>query len=187
MNAAHRRYVVLEQGVGAVIVNFLLNGAIAWAAFRGMSSIPMWGAQSIAGDTIATAFVLPFLTCLIVTPLARREVARGRLPSFEHARGAYPLLSALPATTFRRALVLGTAATAVAAPIAIVAFSAVRLGGITAADFIWVKAGFAAVLAGVVAPLVALAALADTFGAGVELTSATGPGATTVGAKEKIT
>jgi hypothetical protein len=73
MNAAHRRYVVLEQGVGAVSVNFLLNVAIAWAAFRGMSSIPIWGAQSIAGDTIATAFVLPFLTCLIVTPLAHRR------------------------------------------------------------------------------------------------------------------
>jgi hypothetical protein len=162
MHAAHRRYLVLEQGLGAVLINFALNFAIAWAAFRGMSAVPMWGTQSIAGDTIGTSFVLPFLTCLIVTPLARREVTRGRLPAFERGRVDGSVLGLLPSTTFRRALVLGATATVLIAPIAIVAFHSAGLDGIEAGTFMWIKAAYAGVLAGIVTPLIAAGALADT-------------------------
>ncbi len=162
MHAAHRRYLVLEQGLGAVLINFVLNFGIAWAAFRGMSAVPMWGTQSIAGDTIGTSFVLPFLTCLIVTPLARREVTRGRLPAFEHGPGDSRLLALLPNTTFRRALVLGATATVLIAPIAIFTFHSAGLGGIEPGAFIWIKAAYAGVLAGIVSPLIAARALADT-------------------------
>ena len=162
MHAAHRRYLALEQGLGAVLINFVLNFGIAWAGFRSMSAIPMWGAQSIAGDTIGTSFFLPLLTCLIVTPLARREVTRGRLPAFEHGLGDYPLLASLPNTTWRRGLVLGVAATALIAPIVIFAFHSAGLDGIAPRPFMWIKATYAGVLAGIVTPLVAIGALADT-------------------------
>src|SRR6266566_2703456 len=71
VSRAHRRYVFLEQGVGAAGFNFLLNAAIAWLMFRGAEAVPLWGQQSIAGDTIGTSIILPFLTCLIATRLAR--------------------------------------------------------------------------------------------------------------------
>ena len=162
MHAAHRRYLVLEQGLGAVLVNFALNFAIAWAAFRGMAAVPMWGSQSIAGDTIATSFLLPFLTCLIVTPLAQREVGRGRLPAFERDRADVALLARLPRSTLRRAAVLGLVATLLFAPIAIAVFHAAGLDGSDARTFMWVKAAYAALLAGIVTPPIALGALADT-------------------------
>lgn len=162
MHHAHRRYLILEQGLGAVLINFVLNFAIAWAAFRGMAAVPMWGTQSIAGDTIGTSFVLPFLTCLIVTPLARREVSRGRLPAFERGRADVSVLGLLPTTTFRRALVLGAAATVLFAPIAILVFHSAGLGGVDAGTFVWVKAAYAGGLAGIVTPLIAASALADT-------------------------
>jgi hypothetical protein len=162
MHAAHRRYLVLEQGLGAVLVNWILNFGIAWAAFRGMPAVPMWGAQSIAGDTIGTSFMLPFLTCLIVTPLARREVTRGRLPAAERGPADHWLLALLPNTTLRRALVLGAAATLLIAPIAIFAFHSAGLDGIESGPFIRIKAAYAAVLAGIVTPLIAARALADT-------------------------
>ena len=68
MSPGHLRFLLLEQGIGSAVVNFLLNGAIAWLVFRGVAQVPLWGQQSIAGDTIGTCFFLPFLTTLIVTP-----------------------------------------------------------------------------------------------------------------------
>ncbi len=162
MHAAHRRYLVFEQGLGAILINFGLNFGIAWAMFRGLSAVPMWGTQSIAGDTIGTSFVLPFLTCLIVTPLVRREVTRGRLPPFERGPADYRLLAWLPNTAFRRALVFGATATALVSPIAILAFLAAGLDGIGPGAFMWIKAAYAGLLAGIVSPLIAARALADT-------------------------
>jgi hypothetical protein len=162
MQDAHRRYLVLEQGVGAVLLNFVINFAIAWAAFRGMSAVPMWGPQSIAGDTLATSFLLPFLTVLILTPLARREVTRGRLPAFERVPADSAVLRLLPSATFRRAVGLGAAATALIAPLAILAFHTAALDGIDAVSFMWIKAAYAGILAGIVSPLIAARALADT-------------------------
>src|SRR5262245_37741695 len=79
MSRGHRRYLLVEQCVGSAVVNFAINAAIAWALFRGLERVPLWGDQSIMGDTVATSVILPFITALIVTPLARREVRTGRL------------------------------------------------------------------------------------------------------------
>src|SRR5262249_39811567 len=79
MSPAQRRYLLLEQGVGAGVVNFAINAAIAWVAFRGMTTVPLWGQQSIAGDTIGTTFLLPFITTLIASRLVRGHVRSGRI------------------------------------------------------------------------------------------------------------
>ena len=43
MSPRHRRYLLLDQGIGAGILNLLLNAGIAWLLFRGMegSRIPV--------------------------------------------------------------------------------------------------------------------------------------------------
>jgi hypothetical protein len=69
--AAQRRFVLLDNGVGAFVVNLMINGVIAWLLFCKATRVPMWGQSSIAGDTIATAFLLPAITCLIVTWISR--------------------------------------------------------------------------------------------------------------------
>jgi hypothetical protein len=71
LTPAQRRFVLLDNGVGAFVVNLMINGVIAWLLFRKATRVPMWGQSSIAGDTIATAFLLPAITCLIVTWISR--------------------------------------------------------------------------------------------------------------------
>ena len=39
-DAAHRRYLLIEQGIGAAIFNLLLNGVIAWFAVRSLERVP---------------------------------------------------------------------------------------------------------------------------------------------------
>ena len=126
MSPFHRRFIFVEQGVGAAIFNFVLNAAIAWGAFYGLARVPLWGQQSIGADTIGTAFILPFLTCLAVTRLARKRVQRGHLARLEWTRASHPVLAWLPEPTMKRALVLGLAGLVLFAPPTIAAFYALR-------------------------------------------------------------
>jgi hypothetical protein len=159
MSPFHRRFIFVEQGVGAAIFNFLLNAAIAWGAFYGLARVPLWGQQSIGADTIGTAFILPFLTCLAVTRLARKRVQRGHLARLEWTRASHPVLAWLPEPTMKRALVLGLAGLVLFAPPTIAAFYALGIPDLSLRDFIVFKASFAATQAAVVTPLVALWAL----------------------------
>ena len=77
----------------------VINGAIGWAMFRGVATIPLWGASSIGGDTLGTSFFLPAITCLIVTPLVRGQVRKGAAPAF--ARRARRLAAPVPARARR--------------------------------------------------------------------------------------
>jgi hypothetical protein len=161
LSDAHRRFLVLEQGVGAAVFNFLLNGAIAWLTFSSLERVPLWGQQSIAGDTIGTAFLLPFFTCLVVTRLAHGQMRAGRLPALPWSRASHPALGRLPSGTWARAVVLGLIGVAVAAPLALWAMVGLGVEGMSFWGFIAFKATFAAVLAALLTPIVALCALGD--------------------------
>ena len=76
----HRRFLLLEQGAIPTVFNLLLNGLIAWGLFRSSPAVPLWGESSLGVDLLATAFLLPFLTCLIVSSLVARHVRSGKVP-----------------------------------------------------------------------------------------------------------
>lgn len=160
-DAAHRRYLLIEQGVGAAIFNLVLNGVIAWLSVRSLERVPLWGETSIAVDTIATSFLLPFVTCLVVTRLARRMVEKGRLPEVAWRRGEHPLLGRLPARPVTRGLVLGVTGLVAFAPVVVWAFAALGVRELGVWSFVAYKALFAAALSVVFTPVIALMALGD--------------------------
>jgi len=160
VSPAHRRFLLLEEGVGAGIVNLLLNGAIALLLFRGMTAVPLWGPQSIAGDTVGTTFLLPLLTTLIVTPLARGAVRAGRFEPLVWTRDVPAVLRCLPSGTFVRGCVLGLLCTAIVAPLGIGALAACGVAEQTLLGFVAFKALFAGGLAALVTPAFALLAIA---------------------------
>ncbi len=159
MSSAQRRYLV-EQGVGAAIFNFALNGVIAWLIFRGQAAIPLWGQQSIAGDTIGTCFFLPFLTCLIVTRVARGHVRAGRVTRLGWTTASHPALGWLPAGTVARAATLAVICMAIPALIVAGALGAAGVAEMRLWPFVLFKALFAALLAAAVTPVIVLWAIA---------------------------
>ena len=161
MSPAQRRYLLLEQGVGAAVFNFLLNAAIAWLIFRGHAEVPLWGQQSIAGDTIATSIILPFLTCVIATRLVRGHVRSGKVAPLGWRRDTHPLLGWLPRGTLGRAAALGGLGLVVFAPPTLVALAALGVTDLDLGRFVVFKASFAAAEALVVTPLVALWGIAE--------------------------
>jgi len=163
MNAELKRYLFVEQPIGAFVVNFLLNALIAWGVCRGMASVPLWGETSVAGDTIATSFILPFLSVLIATPLVRRDVRHGK-PSAESRRDSAVSRRRLPRSLPTRAVALGFAGLVVAAPLAVVALMLAGVTQVPMPGFIWAKAAYAAALGAALAPTIAMAAIADVGG-----------------------
>lgn len=159
MNPAHRRYLLMEQGVGAAVVNFLLNALIAAVVFRHYAVVPLWGQQSIAGDTVGTTFVLPLLTCLIVTRLAHRQIRAGTLAQLDWTRTSHPLLGWLPTGTLARAAVLGVVCAVLTAPATVWMLAALDVTAMSFGWFVLFKATFAAALAAIVTPVVALWAI----------------------------
>jgi hypothetical protein len=155
LSSAQRRYLVFEQGLGSIFVNLGLNAGIAWALFGGVGSVPLWGAQSIAGDTIGTCLLLPLLTTLIVSALTHRAIRTGRLDALSAV--SLPLAG----RPLARGVVLSLASVALVAPLAIGGFVLARTPELSFGDFVLFKATFAALLGLPITPLVAWAALAD--------------------------
>ena len=160
MSSAQSRYLG-EQGVGSAIFNFVLNGVIAWLMFRGQATVPLFGQQSIAGDTIGTCFFLPFLTCLIVTRVARGHVRAGKVAGIGWTRASHPTLRWLPAGTALRGFVLGLGCIATFAVLTISVLNALGVHELRLWPFVLFKASFAAGLAAIVTPVIALWAIAE--------------------------
>jgi len=161
MSPAQRRFLVLEQGVGAAIFNFALNAGIAWLLFHQLDTVPLRGPRSIAGDTIGTSLILPFLTCLIVTPTVRRRVRHGGIAPLDRRDAARAPLAWLPGRTWRRALVFAGLGAIAFAPVTIVVLDALGVAALSLRQFIVFKATFAALAGLVVTPVASLAALGD--------------------------
>ena len=152
LSAAHRRLLIVDHAVGAAVFNFALNGAIAWLLFRSLSLVPLWGESSVAGDTLITAFLLPFLTCLIVSRAVHRQVSSGRIPRLETA--GLPFSSWSKLSPLARGALLGVASVALAAAPVVAALDWSGFAGFGLWPFIAFKAAFAAGLAALITPLV---------------------------------
>ena len=161
MRKEHYLYLVLFQGVGAGILNFFINAAIAAAMFYSIAVVPLWGFQSILADFLGTIFILSFITSCIVTPMTGKTIAAEKLPAPTWRRESHPLLGRLPSGNLKRATAFGLAFLFILAPVVIAAVYASGIREMAFREFIVFKGAYAAALAAVVTPIIALAALGD--------------------------
>ncbi len=163
LSSPQRMYVLVAQCIIPVAINFVLNGAIGLLMYRGVDPVPTWGFESSAGlDLLGTCFLLPAITCLIVTPLVRRDIRSGKVERVTQSQHIPGWLLFFQRPLAMRALFFGLA------PLVIV-------GGLVAAglllagpvnfghsSFLWLKASFSALLGGVVTPIIGLVALTES-------------------------
>ena len=162
LSTEHRRFLWIGQSLVPFAINLVLNGGIGWAMFRGAEAIPLWGASSIGGDALGTSFLLPAITCLIVTPLVRSQVRKGAVPAFRGTLAGW--LRPFQRPLGLRACALGLACVALAGGLAIALLCALGVETLGFAPFLGWKALYAGVLAALVTPVIALLALADPAG-----------------------
>jgi hypothetical protein len=115
LSTEQRRFFFWHAIVGAAIVNATLSALIAWLSVRREDSVPRWAAPlvdkpSTITDTVGTFFILPLLTCLIFTAVARRKLAHGRVKPLGWTWSPRSVLRRLPKSTWRRGVALGRSA-----------------------------------------------------------------------------
>jgi sterol desaturase/sphingolipid hydroxylase (fatty acid hydroxylase superfamily) len=155
----HRHFLLIEQGLVPVIFNFLLNGLIVWALFRTVELVPLWGKSSVGIDLLVTGFVLPFLTCLIVSTIVSRDFRAGKIPAIPNNQ--LPLSKWFQRSLLVRGLFLGILGVIFAAAPIVWALDLGQAQPLAVSSFILFKAVWAALLAMVFTPIVGWWALAN--------------------------
>ena len=156
------RYLVVGQAIVPIFINVAVNVVLGVLAFSGSETVPTWSTDNgAAADSVGTCFFLPFITCLIATPIVRRHVARAAVsPISMRDLPRWMLLFRRPLLV--RAIMSGIAGlTLMAGPVFAVYWI---LAGetIPTGSFIVIKATFAGVLGVFVTPIIALVAMTDS-------------------------
>lgn len=163
--ASHRRWIILRALLATAASNVVINAVIAWLSVRGQVTVPLWGVPlvetSIFWNVVGTLFLLPLITCLLVTNVLWRDVRLGSLTSVSHLRSAYHWLAVLPPDRLRRGVAFGAIAVATLAPILTVAPVVLGFPELTRGQFVVCQAAFAVAIGAVVTPVIALYAMAD--------------------------
>jgi hypothetical protein len=166
LSTEQRRFFFWHAIVGAAIVNATLSALIAWLSVRREDSVPRWAAPlvdkpSTITDTVGTFFILPLLTCLIFTAVARRELAHGRVKPLGWTWSPRSVLRRLPKSTWRRGVALGAICMAALGPPAVALIVVLGVGDLSIGEFVTYKAIFGVALGVLVTPIVGLWALSE--------------------------
>lgn len=163
--AANRRWIVLNALLATMVINVLVNAAIAWLSVRGQEAVPLWGVPLVETSTfwnvVGTLFLLPLITCLLTTMAVRRDIRLGTLASLSQLRVVHPWLAALPAARWRRGVLIGALALALLGPPLILALVVADPPELTRGQFIACQTAFATIVGAIVTTPIALCAMAD--------------------------
>jgi hypothetical protein len=159
MSMSVKGHLAKEALIGGVS-NAIFNGWIAWLLMRNGPDLLWTGKHSFVVDIVATAFLLPLIVALIVIPLHRKKLRKGKLQPIELAPGTSlrSLVDRFPGGVFRGSLLFGLIGTATFAPLALLGFYAAGIESISPAHYSTFKGVWAGLMAAVlVVPMVLVA------------------------------
>jgi len=149
------RFILLENLLVPVILNYAINWCLAWAIYGRNTAIPLWGARSMANDTLLTSLLLPWISCWINSRILDRQVRLGLIPRLSWETGQWFWRLATQSVLLR-GLALGLfCLVGVAFPLLnLLSFSGLKQFELQ--TFLIVKASYAAFLAALISPIVAV-------------------------------
>lgn len=153
LSAAQKKFIAVDLGVVAGLFNFLLNYGIAWALFRKNGTVPLWGQESIGGDSLVTALILTWLTALIVSRTTALQINKGNFAALPLRQASTWVRELVARAFWVRGLGLGVLAALLIALPAMLLLQSLGVQQMPAASFLWFKASFAALLALIVTPM----------------------------------
>jgi hypothetical protein len=104
----YREYMIREHLIGPILINVVINGVIVAALFRGQDVVAIEGAAVF--DFLPIAFMVAFMSCLIVTSVVARQVAQDDVHPLPAA--SLPTDGIALRARWQRGLALGVAALA---------------------------------------------------------------------------
>lgn len=164
LTPAHRRFLIRDALIIAAIANAALNALFAWLFTLGEDEVPLVAVPLVEGpsvivDSVATIFVLTFLTTLAITTAVWKEMREGHLTRIPHGAGSFA--ERLPKTRLRRATRLGLICMLALGPLVAAILALFDYGDLSIGEFVTYKAIFGVLLGTLVTPLIALVAFGD--------------------------
>lgn len=153
---SHLRHEVLIGGIS----NTIFNGLIAWLLLKSGPALAWHGEHSFVVDVIATALLLPLIVALIVIPLQRSKLNKGKLTAIDlgQASTLQSIANRFPAGTLKSALLFGLFGMCVIAPVTLLGFYLVGVEEIAPTNYAIFKGVWAGAMAGLlVIPMVLIA------------------------------
>ena len=102
------------------LTNAFFNGVICWYLIKAKADLTWWGDHSFAGDILATALILPWIVAMIVIPLQRRKVRKGKIQPWHcdsSSSAALQLLNRFPQSLWLNGIYFGLLGLLVVAPL----------------------------------------------------------------------
>ena len=154
------RFWLVDQFLVPMVLNFAISWCLAWAIYRGTAAIPLWGAESMASDMLGTSLVLPWVNCVINSAVFKRHARLGRVPRVGVDGTRWPWRLA-PKSVVRRGLVLALICLIF---VALPTLGILDILGLTHFELrtcLALNASYAALLAALTSPVIALSAAAQ--------------------------
>lgn len=79
MTPAELKHYLLHNATTNGLANTVANGGICWFLIKDKGIVTWWGHSNFGGDLLATGFILPFIVTLIVIPIQRMKVRKGKI------------------------------------------------------------------------------------------------------------
>jgi hypothetical protein len=152
---------LIGQAIIPFFINIAVNVILGALTFGGQESVATWAIdKGAAADSIGTCFFLPFITCLIATPIVRHQVAQGaasRIPPTDTPHWA----RLMSGPVILRAAKFGVAGFLLLAGPVYAVYGMFAESSIETMRFIAMKAIFAGVFGVFATPLIAFVAMCE--------------------------
>jgi len=131
--------------------NAFFNGLACWYLIKDKGDMPFWGAHSFGVDILATAFILPWIVTLILVPLQKVKMRKGKaapwMPNSVAPHYMYDFVSRFPNKLWLNAILFGLIGMLVFAPTLLALLFAAQIDLFTAAEYAVFKGVWAGILA----------------------------------------
>jgi len=155
------RYLLIGQTIVPFFINIAVNVVIGVLTFWGQDSVETWTwDKGAAADSIGTCFFLPFITCLIATPIVRSQSKNGTAPRLS-VQDIPRWAQLMGGSVLLRAAKFGFVGLLLFAAPVYVAYSAFAPNTIETVRFIALKSISAALYGILATPLIAFVAMCD--------------------------
>jgi hypothetical protein len=152
----HIRHEILVGGIS----NAVFNGLSAWLLLKNGPALLWGGKHSFMVDIIATGLLLPLIVALIVIPLQRSKLNKGKLQPVNLGPTApmQALADRFPSSTFKSAVLFGLIGMLLIAPLTLAGFYLFGIEQVQPLQYAIFKGLWAGLIAAVlVVPMVLIA------------------------------
>ena len=158
LSKRHMRFLLVNQCAIPVVINFFANGLISWLINRSATTVPLWGSSGVGVDLLATSILLPFLLCVLNSPNIGKQMRAGKVQALP--QGQLPISSWFRRPTWQRGLFLALMGLIFAGIPVVWALTIGNVEFLPVKSLVLFKAGWSALLAALISPVVGWWALA---------------------------